>query len=90
MVYRFNTQFKDDDNFRLAFKDDLEADLSSSLAVSIFIPTDPYPGPYEVTPSETTQVLHTASLSMASDVIIDPIPTNYGRLSWNGSTLTVY
>lgn len=89
MVYRFNAEFHDDDNFRLTFKDDLEADLSSSLAVSVFIPTDPYSGPYAVTPSEHTQVLHTANLSMANDVTVNPIPSNYGRITWDGHTLTV-
>lgn len=89
MVYTFNTRFTDDDSFRLGFQDDLAADLSSSLAVEIFVPSDPYPGPYEVTPTQQTQVLATANMAMTQDVVINPIPSNYGLITWNGSTLLV-
>lgn len=85
----FKTNFTDDDSFRLGFADDLEADLSSSLAVQIFTPADPYAGPYEVTPSAATQVLETANLSMTENVVINPIPSNYGLITWNGSVITV-
>lgn len=90
MIYTFHTHFTDDDRFRLGFKDDLAADLSSSLAVQIFIPDDPYAGPYEVTPTEEEQILTTENKGMTQNVVINAIPENYGRLSWDGSTLTVY
>lgn len=89
MIYTFNTRFTDDDSFRLGFQDDLAADMSSSLAVQIFVPSNPYVGPYEVTPTQQAQVLATANLSMAHDVVINPIPSNYGLVTWNGSVLTV-
>lgn len=50
---------------------------------------DPYEGPVEITPSEETQILHTENLALLSDIIINPIPSNYGLISWNGSVLTV-
>ena len=86
----FKTNFTDDDSFRLGFADDLEADLSSGLAIQIYVPDNPFSGPYEVTPSAETQTLATEGMVMDRDVVINPIPSNYGRLSWNGSTLTVY
>jgi len=89
MIYTFHTHFTDDDRFRLGFKDDLAADLSSSLAVQIFIPDDPYPGPYEVTPTQQQQVLATENKGMTQNIVINPIPSNYGLITWNGSTLTV-
>ena len=50
---------------------------------------DPYEGSYEVTPSATAQVLATGGHTMTADIVIDPIPSNYGLITWNGSTLTV-
>lgn len=49
----------------------------------------PYEGAYEVTPSESTQVLSTASRMLASDLTINPIPSNYGLITYNGSTILV-
>ena len=48
-----------------------------------------YTGRTEITPSEDTQVLQTASKTVVQDIIVNPIPSNYGRITWNGSTLTV-
>ena len=48
-----------------------------------------YQGPYAVTPSEESQTLSTADLIMGEDVVIDPIPANYGRITWNGSVLLI-
>lgn len=48
-----------------------------------------YDGPYEVTPSSETQVLQTQFLKMAQNVIVNPIPSNYGLVTWNGAVLTV-
>ena len=48
-----------------------------------------YQGPYEVTPTGTAQVLPTDGLLMAHDLVIDPIPSNYGLVTWNGAVLTV-
>jgi hypothetical protein len=50
---------------------------------------DPYQGTYEVTPTETTQVLATSGKRLTEDIIVHPIPSNYGQISWDGSTLTV-
>lgn len=48
-----------------------------------------YHGAYEVTPSLETQTLHTQGDYLAADIIINPIPNNYGLITWNGSTLMV-
>ena len=50
---------------------------------------DPYPGPYEVTPSSSSQTLGTNDMRMTDDIVVMPIPSNYGLITWNGSTLTV-
>lgn len=48
-----------------------------------------YEGAYEVTPSATEQVLPTEGRVMQRDVVIAPIPSNYGLITWDGSVLTV-
>lgn len=48
-----------------------------------------YTGVTTVTPSQSTQTLATAEKVMASNIVINPIPSNYGLITWNGSTLTV-
>ena len=49
----------------------------------------PYDGPYEVTPTQHTQTLATIGRKMADNVTINPIPSNYGLITWNGSVLRV-
>ena len=49
----------------------------------------PYNGPYEVTPTSEEQILSTFGRSMAHDITIAPIPSNYGLVTWDGTTLTV-
>lgn len=48
-----------------------------------------YTGSYSVTPSAEEQILNTADLMMSGDITINPIPSNYGLITWNGSALTV-
>lgn len=48
-----------------------------------------YSGQTEVTPSEDVQTLQTVNRTVLQNIIINPIPSNYGRITWNGSTLTV-
>lgn len=48
-----------------------------------------YSGPYEVTPTEEIQSLPTAAKTLEANVVINPIPDNYGRITWNGSSLIV-
>ncbi len=49
----------------------------------------PYAGPYEATPTQEEQVFPTAGKTMLRSFVVDPIPSNYGLISWNGSVLTV-
>lgn len=48
-----------------------------------------YEGQYTVTPSEQKQTLYTSSKTLAQNVIVNPIPSNYGKITWDGHTLTV-
>lgn len=50
---------------------------------------DPYDGPYEVTPTRQTQILQTDGKTMTADVVVNPIPQNYGLITYNGFYMTV-
>lgn len=71
------------------------ASVSPSAAIDVDIGTqtyrtpDPYEGSYEVTPTDSTQTFATSGLTMTADFVVNPIPSNYGLITWNGSVLTV-
>lgn len=48
-----------------------------------------YDGAYEWTPSESVQTIEIANKKALDNIKINPIPQNYGLITWNGSTLTV-
>lgn len=80
----------------------LNADINApSLSVKFNAPTlnagtgpqriggQAYAGPYAVTPTTSTQTLSTSGKTMTDDVVVNPIPSNYGLITWNGAILTV-
>ena len=73
----------------------LHVDSENAAALSIggeiySVETQPYEGEYVVTPSEETQTLPTARKRLEQNVIVEPIPSNYGRISYSGSVITVW
>lgn len=52
-------------------------------------PYPEYTGPTSITPSAQTQTLYTAYTNMLHDITINPIPSNYGLVTWNGSVLRI-
>lgn len=70
-----------------------ELSLANTIedGVQQFMPImpDAYSGQTVVTPTQSEQVLATAGLVVPENIIINPIPSNYGLITWNGSTLTV-
>lgn len=51
------------------------------------VPT--YTGVTEATPSTERQVFNTAGKVVLKNFVVNPIPSNYGLVTWNGSVLTV-
>ena len=49
----------------------------------------PHTGPYEATPSSAEQLFAVSGKRMTQDFTVHAIPSNYGLITWNGSTLTV-
>ncbi len=62
--------------------------VGSSIAREI-LDTYPYEGEYIVDPTTETQILLTKNLRMIDNLVINPIPNNYGLVTWNGSFLVI-
>lgn len=48
-----------------------------------------YEGNYEITPSEELQTLPTANRQLARDIVVAPIPKNYGRITYSGGGIII-
>jgi len=65
--------------------------FAPKMSEVIEVPTgDPYVGNYTIVPSEEEQILPTQGLLSTDNFVIKPVPNTYGRITWNGSTITVY
>ena len=85
---QFSASFIDPTILSASFTDIslLSADFGE---VQIVHEADWYEGEYEITPSAQLQTLPTMYKAMLHDIVVKPIPNNYGLISWNGSILTV-
>ena len=63
--------------------------ISGLLTIPSAVGVEVYDGPYEFTPTEDTQTIEIEHLMATQDIVIDPIPYNYGLITWSGSTLKV-
>lgn len=50
---------------------------------------DYYQGDLEFTPTDATQIIATKDLVLGDDIVINPIPSNYGLITWNGRGILV-
>ena len=78
-------------NFENAKYMDVEFTADEEFACSFDggAPPEGYAGPYEVTPSENTQTLQTTDRLLTQNITVAPIPSNYGRITWDGTKITV-
>lgn len=68
--------------------DALSFGVESPIVVqAVTIPV--YEGAYELTPTAEAQTIPVHGFRFEEDLIIDPIPSNYGLITWDGVTLTV-
>ena len=63
--------------------------VSASVKLPQIAPRRTYDGDYTVTPGDEAVILETAGLVAVDNIVINPVPSGYGRITWNGSTLTV-
>lgn len=70
--------------------DSNEMTLDAVIDVQIgIVGSDTYDGDYEWTPTQETQTIQIENKRALENIIINPIPNNYGLITWDGSTLTV-
>lgn len=72
--------------------DSVSADDVSLMEVKIermSYPANRYEGSYEFTPTDEEQTIPIAGQIAEQNIRVNPIPQNYGRIEWNGSTLRV-
>lgn len=50
---------------------------------------NPYSGETNIIPTSEAQIVPTSGHMMLTDIVVEPIPSNYGLITWDGSTLTV-
>lgn len=67
-----------------------DAKFADYQQVTILKGIDPYTGAYEITPQPVQQTIETAGKYLEQDMIIHPIPKEYGRVTYDQSkTITV-
>lgn len=77
-------------NCELAVTTDTAVDLGISTAIEVLeTPVPVWDGSTEFTATDRTQVIPVNGYRFTEDITIDPIPHNYGKITWNGSVITV-
>ena len=76
-------------NWSVKRPEDCRFRLSVSHYKDRIISPNPYEGDTVITPSDERQTLPTRGKYLSNNVVINPIPSNYGKISWNGSVLTI-
>ena len=67
-----------------------DVELPIGVAASYqMVEGETYEGPYEFTPTQETQTVQTADKVLLENIVINPIPQNYGLITWNGAVITV-
>lgn len=87
---RFKASFRSTTNrFNATLRRTADRFDAAFRSVQVVVDVDDYTGPYTFTPSAATQIVPTSGLRMLDNVTINPIPSNYGQIVWDGSILTV-
>ena len=63
--------------------------ISGLLTIPSAADVERYDGSYEFTPTADTQTIEIEQKMATANIIINPIPSNWGLITWNGATLTV-
>lgn len=65
---------------------EVDAEMANLIRTTNY---EEYSGETVVTPSSEAQVLQTGNRVVLENITINPIPSNYGLITWNGAVLTV-
>lgn len=87
---RFTATFRStSERFSAGFRETSERFSAGFMGVQPYVNVPTYEGAYEFTPSDEAQTIPTAGMRVIEDIVIDAIPSNYGKITWDGSILTV-
>lgn len=62
---------------------------ASIQIASVEFPEEVYAGEYTFTPSDAEQTILINGKIAEHNIKINPIPSNYGKITWDGSKITV-
>ena len=84
----FNISFAGDESFSVEFSEteSMTAEFDKFIEVPV---VDYYDGDYVFTPSAQEQTVPIRGKTARRNITINPIPSNYGLITWNGAVLTV-
>ena len=88
MINNINLVVDEAESLEFGLDDGYEHQLDIDAKI-VIVQGESYTGSYTVTPNNQTQTLSTAGLVMTNNVTVNPIPSNYGLITWNGAVLTV-
>lgn len=63
--------------------------IGGSFSVPLQVPRDPYSGEYEITPGDEDIILNTSGKDLRENIIVKKVPSNYGKIIWNGSFMRI-
>ena len=66
-----------------------ESKITGTLSIPSAILPPAYEGGYSFTPSDETQVAEVKEKWLTENITIEPIPSNYGLITYNGISITV-
>lgn len=66
-----------------------QATMSATMSIPEVVQTDPFLGEYIYDPSNEVQTIEINGLRATDNITINPVPSNYGLITWDGATLTV-
>lgn len=72
---------------KLIEREPLEAELVAQIKV-VDVTSD-YEGAYEFTPSDVEQIAPTAGKLLSKEIVIKPIPSYWGKITYNGAYIRV-
>ena len=89
-MVKFDVTFRSSDQrFTAEMRGSPERFSADFRSLQTVVDVDDYTGPYTFTPAASPQIVPTSGLRMIDNVTINPVPSDYGHISWNGSVITV-
>lgn len=74
--------------FRATFTEDKQLTANFDNVQYVHI-ADWYDGDYIITPSNVAQEIQTKNKAMLHNLVVQPIPSDYGKITWDGVTLMI-